>query len=429
MSKLEEEKGFLLSLIRSRYLKEKEERQSLNEENKAKCNTLEGSEEDVEKVKFFPIGLAQRNPIGLVQRKSANSLNAKGVSLECEGGQVRAEVKGEQTVRGEQTVKGEQTYACPLEKSKKKRGRKKVKNSELDQRLGQENELVQDWRLLSGVGGSDRVGGSESEKEKRSKRRGRRKKIEVLSLEGDDISDVKASHKELKELVQEEIKQENITELCFEDSQGDVVDIFDVKDSIYQDSYGDNEEVFNDSEVSDDTNSQRSEYEFLSLQELEERARLLGREVANVVYAVIENKGLNLGQRTFLMKKIAQNFIESFRDKKGVYIYITALFDQFYGKQVSKISNYMYRLYLSKDYEYFRKLRPIDVVRYVRFYFGKSKHYIPFRFVPYLLKEARRIKMSIYNRIQYYIKKEGYFIDKAQAFEMIKEKSETKLKK
>lgn len=412
MSKLEEEKGFLLSLIRSRYLKEKEERQSLNEENKAKCSTLEGSQEDVEKVKFFPIGLAQR--------KSANSLNAKGVSLECEEGQVRAEVKGEQTVREEQT------YVCSLEKSKKKRGRRKVKNSELDQRLGQENELVQDWGLLSGVGGSDRVGVSESEKEKKSKRRGRRKKIEVLSLEGDDTSDVKASH---KELVQEEIKQENITELCFEDSQGDVVDIFDVKDSIYQDSYGGNEEVFNNSKVSDDTNNQRSEYEFLSLQELEERARLLGREVADVVYAIIENKDLNLGQRTFLMKKIAQNFIESFRDKKGVYIYITALFDQFYGKQVSKISNYMYRLYLSKDYEYFRKLRPIDVVRYVRFYFGKSKHYIPFRFVPYLLKEARRIKMSIYNRIQYYIKKEGYFIDKAQAFEMIKEKSETKLKK
>lgn len=412
MSKLEEEKGFLLSLIRSRYLKEKEERQSLNEENKAKCSTLEGSQEDVEKVKFFPIGLAQR--------KFANSLNAKGVSLECEEGQVRVEVKGEQTVREEQT------YVCPLEKSKKKRGRKKVKNSELDQRLGQENELVQDWGLLSGVGGSDRVGVSESEKEKKSKRRGRRKKIEVLSLEGDDTSDVKASH---KELVQEEIKQENITELCFEDSQGDVVDIFDVKDSIYQDSYGGNEEVFNNSKVSDDTNNQRSEYEFLSLQELEERARLLGREVADVVYAIIENKDLNLGQRTFLVKKIAQNFIESFRDKKGVYIYITALFDQFYGKQVSKISNYMYRLYLSKDYEYFRKLRPIDVVRYVRFYFGKSKHYIPFRFVPYLLKEARRIKMSIYNRIQYYIKKEGYFIDKAQAFEMIKEKSETKLKK
>ncbi|MEM5855563.1 MAG: hypothetical protein QW472_04585 [Candidatus Aenigmatarchaeota archaeon] len=412
MSKLEEEKGFLLSLIRSRYLKEKEERQSLNEENKAKCSTLEGSQEDVEKVKFFPIGLAQR--------KFANSLNAKGVSLECEEGQVRAEVKEEQTVIGEQT------YVCPLEKSKKKRGRRKVKNSELDQRLGQENELVQDWELLSGVRGSDRVGVSESEKEKRSKRRGRRKKIEVLSLEGDDTSDVKASH---KELVQEEVKQGNITELCFEDSQKDVVDIFDVKDSIYQDSYGDYEEVFNNSEVSDDTNSQHSEYEFLSLQELEERARLLGREVANVVYAVIENKDLNLGQRTFLMKKIAQNFIESFRDKKGVYIYITALFDQFYGKQVSKISNYMYRLYLSKDYEYFRKLRPVDVVRYVRFYFGKSKHYIPFRFVPYLLKEARRIKMSIYNRIQYYIKKEGYFIDKAQAFEMIKEKSGPKLKK
>ncbi|MEM5855418.1 MAG: hypothetical protein QW472_03845 [Candidatus Aenigmatarchaeota archaeon] len=412
MNKLEGEKGFLLSLIRSRYLKEKEERQSLNEENKVKCSTLEGSEKDVEKVKFFPVDLAQR--------KSANSLNAKDVSLECEEERVRADAKGEQTVREEQT------YVCPLEKSKKKRGRKKVKNSELDQRLGQENELVQDWGLLSGVGGSDRVGVSESEKEKKSKRRGRRKKIEVLSLEGDDTSDVKASH---KELVQEEIKQENITELCFEDSQGDVVDIFDVKDSIYQDSYGGNEEVFNNSKVSDDTNNQRSEYEFLSLQELEERARLLGREVADVVYAIIENKDLNLGQRTFLVKKIAQNFIESFRDKKGVYIYITALFDQFYGKQVSKISNYMYRLYLSKDYEYFRKLRPIDVVRYVRFYFGKSKHYIPFRFVPYLLKEARRIKMSIYNRIQYYIKKEGYFIDKAQAFEMIKEKSETKLKK
>lgn len=410
MSKLEEEKGFLLSLIRSRYFKEKEEKQLLDEENKSKCSTLEGSEEDVEKVRFFPMGLTQKKcPVGL---QSVDSLNVEGVSLACEEDQVRAEVKEEQT------------DICLFEKPKKRRGRrKKVKSSELDQRdrrLDQKSELVQDQRLLS------RVGDSESEKEKRSKRRGRRKKVEVLSLEGDNTLDVKASHKELG---QEEIKQGNIIELCFEDSQDDAVDIFDVKDSIYQDSYGNYEEVFNDSEVSGDTDIQRSGYELLSLPELEEKARLLGREVANIVYAVIENKDLNLGQRTFLMKKIAQNFIESFRNKKGAYIYITALFDQFYGKQVSKISNYMYRLYLSKDYEYFKKLRPIDVVRYVRFYFGKSKHYIPFRFVPYLLKEARRIKMSIYNRIQYYIKKEGYFIDKAQAFEIIKERSGARLRK
>lgn len=410
MGKLEEERGFLLSLIRSRYLKERGEKQLLDEENKSKCSTLEGSEEDVEKVRFFPTGLTQKKcPVSL---QSADSLNVEGVSLACEEDQVRAEVKEEQT------------DICLFEKPNKRRGRrKKVKSSELnqrDRRLDQKSELVQDQRLLS------RVGDSESEKEKRSKKRGRRKKVEVLSLEGDNTLDVKASHKELG---QEEIKQGNIIELCFEDSQDDAVDIFDVKDSIYQDSYGNYEEVFNDSEVGGDTDSQRSGYELLSLPELEEKARLLGREVANIVYAVIENKDLNLGQRTFLMKKIAQNFIKSFRNKKGAYIYITALFDQFYGKQVSKISNYMYRLYLSKDYEYFKRLRPIDVVRYVRFYFGKSRHYIPFRFVPYLLKEARRIKISIYNRIQYYIKKEGYFIDKAQAFEMIKEKSGAKLGK
>jgi len=410
MGKLEEERGFLLSLIRSRYLKEKGEKQLLDEENKSKCSTLEGSEEDVEKVRFFPTGLTQKKcPVSF---QSADSLNVEGVSLACEEDQVRAEVKEEQT------------DICLFEKPNKRRGRrKKVKSSELnqrDRRLDQKSELVQDQRLLS------RVGDSESEKEKRSKKRGRRKKVEVLSLEGDNTLDVKASHKELG---QEEIKQGNIIELCFEDSQDDAVDIFDVKDSIYQDSYGNYEEVFNDSEVGGDTDSQRSGYELLSLPELEEKARLLGREVANIVYAVIENKDLNLGQRTFLMKKIAQNFIKSFRNKKGAYIYITALFDQFYGKQVSKISNYMYRLYLSKDYEYFKRLRPIDVVRYVRFYFGKSRHYIPFRFVPYLLKEARRIKISIYNRIQYYIKKEGYFIDKAQAFEMIKEKSGAKSKK
>ncbi|MEM5801024.1 MAG: hypothetical protein QXD54_05645, partial [Candidatus Aenigmatarchaeota archaeon] len=74
----------------------------------------------------------------------------------------------------------------------------------------------------------------------------------------------------------------------------------------------------------------------------------------------------------------------------------------------------------SKDYSNFKKLRPLDIVRYVRFYLGKKGEAIPLKLVPFLLKEARRVKANIVSRMHYYMEKEKLFLSEEEAFSRIK---------
>ena len=84
------------------------------------------------------------------------------------------------------------------------------------------------------------------------------------------------------------------------------------------------------------------------------------------------------------------------------------------------IQNYMESLYLSKDFEFFKNLKPIDAARYARFYLGKNKQKIDIRYLPYLIKHARLIKLRIYARIKRTKDKLGLSFE--EAFKLVKEK-------
>lgn len=107
-----------------------------------------------------------------------------------------------------------------------------------------------------------------------------------------------------------------------------------------------------------------------------------------------------------------RNILKSF----AYYFYLYA-----YGSFAVKIKTYMKSLYLSKDYENFKKLRPIEVVRMVRFYLGKKGTKIPLNLTPFLLKSARLIKYNITAQIKYRQKKNPLLPEEV-LFEELKEK-------
>lgn len=330
----------------------------------------------------------------LIQRKQVSEKKGKGSSDQIEVS--HSHLNKEESLNPDSLAgsKESKEFEEIEELKKSKRGRQKSKELETKECLAEEREK------------SEKEEASEEKAEKKRRRRRKNKTLQLDNIE-DPGSFLALSHSDKETLTREDfLAQEEI-------------DIFDVKDSLCQE---DDEE-----DIKENTHSARNEFiNPLPPSELEQRACLLSKELVEVIESIINSKELNLGQKTFMIRKIAQSFVDSFKRKRYIYIYLNSLLSQIYGKRASKIHNYMYQLYLSKNYTYFRKLRPIDVVRFVRLYFGKKGQGIPFKLVPFLIKEARKIKVSIYSRISYYVKKENYFIDKAQAFEIIKERTAAK---
>ncbi len=93
-----------------------------------------------------------------------------------------------------------------------------------------------------------------------------------------------------------------------------------------------------------------------------------------------------------------------------------------------KIRQYMFSVYFSKNYSYFKKMEPINVVRMVRYYLGKKGKNIPLNLTPFLLKEARCIKKNIQEQIRYRLKKNP-LIPEEILFEEIKERKFKKKKR
>jgi len=83
------------------------------------------------------------------------------------------------------------------------------------------------------------------------------------------------------------------------------------------------------------------------------------------------------------------------------------------------IARYIESLYLSKDFKFFRNLKPVDAARYTRYYMGKQGKKIDIKYLPYLLKQARLIKMRIYLRIRR-AKGDNLEISDEEAFDLVK---------
>lgn len=128
------------------------------------------------------------------------------------------------------------------------------------------------------------------------------------------------------------------------------------------------------------------------------------KDIARLITDFYKKKRGTYGKRA--LSKFAKELVFSFEDKNFVkklswYMYLYSCSPV----GVSKIENYMRSLYFSREtYKEFDKLKPIEVVRYVRFYLGK-KGKIPLSLTPYLLKKARLIKRAIKGRIRYHLKK------------------------
>jgi len=135
---------------------------------------------------------------------------------------------------------------------------------------------------------------------------------------------------------------------------------------------------------------------------------------------IYEDKSISRKTRQLFIKSLALSFASAFQSPYTFKTFLDILTELAYKKKVSKIRAYMYSLCLSKDYSSFKKLRPLDIVRYVRFYLGKKGETIPLKLVPLLLKEARRVKANIVSRMHYYMEKEKLFLSEEEAFSRIK---------
>lgn len=131
--------------------------------------------------------------------------------------------------------------------------------------------------------------------------------------------------------------------------------------------------------------------------------------------------------RSRALRKCAKIVASNFRNKEALKIFSYHLYLYAYDAFTKKIENYMLSTYLSKDYDYFKKLHPIEVVRMVRFYANKEKAKLPQNLTPLLLKKARNLKRKIQTLINYYSKKNPIF-PKDQIFEEVKIKYYNKMR-
>lgn len=62
---------------------------------------------------------------------------------------------------------------------------------------------------------------------------------------------------------------------------------------------------------------------------------------------------------------------------------------------------YLESLYLSRDYEFFRNLKPVEAARYARLYLSRKGTRINLKYFPMLIRIARRVKKRILDRMGY----------------------------
>jgi len=123
---------------------------------------------------------------------------------------------------------------------------------------------------------------------------------------------------------------------------------------------------------------------------------------------------------TAMLRRICSRLPYYFTNKnlKNLFsFYLTVVDHPSFGS----ISRYMESLYLSKDFEFFKNLKPTDVARYTRYYIRRQKKKIDIKYLPYLLKQARLIKIRIYLRIKR-AKETNPSLSNEEAFELVKNK-------
>lgn len=131
--------------------------------------------------------------------------------------------------------------------------------------------------------------------------------------------------------------------------------------------------------------------------------------------------------RKSIVSKVAK-YLQSKMPRNDYKLLADVLFRISKGRENFYFESYIRSVYFSGDYEKFKKLRPVDVVKLVRYYFkekdGTPK--IPVEYAPMLLKLARNIKKSIKNTIKY--RGGETFIPDEAIFEELKKEHENKKK-
>jgi len=120
-----------------------------------------------------------------------------------------------------------------------------------------------------------------------------------------------------------------------------------------------------------------------------------------------------------VMIKVAK-WLRDKMERKTYHLLSEALFEVAKGQENVYLERYVRSLYFSGDYERFKRLHPVDIVKMVRYYFKKKDGTpkIPVEYAPLLLKLARNVKASIRNTIKY--RGKGSFIPEEAIFEELK---------
>jgi len=149
-------------------------------------------------------------------------------------------------------------------------------------------------------------------------------------------------------------------------------------------------------------------------------------EIVKILSEVDTKKGSEKRKLLNNLKAYTKAFLKALPEGNGKNLFVYYLFC-FNHNQFEKFHKYFESLYLSKDYKFFKNLRPIDAARYARFYLGRKGTKIDLRFLPALIKHARKVKKNIIDRIRYQIKLNP-LLSNEEAFEIVKKNYKEKQK-
>lgn len=162
---------------------------------------------------------------------------------------------------------------------------------------------------------------------------------------------------------------------------------------------------------------------------LKERQKDLQEVVSDIVKFLVKierSKGAEKRRFQTKLRYSVKQFLELLPKVKSRNLFVYYLFC-FAHDEFEKFHRYFEALYFSKDYYFYKSLRPIDVARYARYYLGRRNIWSDLKFLPALIKHARLVKNRIRERMRYQMKLNP-FIGWEEAFELVKKNYEEKRK-